>query len=173
MEVAKAKSMLKRTFPRPGARIFKTALAVTAAVWVTSVILGQQFTASAGIAAVLSMQPTWEETRSITWVQIATSIAGAVWGGAAGLVFVNNPIWVGLNVFLLFVLGKWTQQERVAALSVTVMLLTMVHSDQLWHAAYRVVATFFGIATGLCVNFLIWRPTIGGTVTDKNNSAAV
>lgn len=146
----------------PGARILKTALAVTISVWITSLLLGDDYIAFAGIAAVLSMQPTWEEVRNTTWSQLAASLVGAIWGVSAASVFVNNPLWIGVNVYLMFAFGKWLHWKEIAALSVTVMLVTMVQSDHAGYAIHRVVGATIGLAVGAVVNFLLWRPRSTG-----------
>lgn len=148
----------KLTLPTPGARILKTALAVTVSVWITARALGDDYIAFAGISAVLSIQPTWEEVRSTSWSQIAGSLAGALWGIMAAAVFVNNPIWIGINVYLMFTLGKWLKSEKIAALGVTVMLLTMVQSDHASYALHRVIGAVIGLAVGAGINFLLWKP---------------
>lgn len=121
-------------------------------------LLGDSYIPFAGISAVLSIQPTWEEVRSTTWSQIAGSLLGAVWGITAATVFVNNPLWVGINVYFMFALGKWLQSEKIAALSVTVMLVTMVQPDHAGYAINRVIGAVIGLGVGAIINFMLWRP---------------
>ena len=145
--------------PWVGARTVKTALAVTAAMWITHELIGEDYSPFAGIAAVVAVQPTWQDSRQVTWVQIAASVLGAAWGIGAAALIGYHPLWVGVNVLLIFALGRALGLEKVAALSVTVTLLTMGQPDTADYALHRLAGTALGIGAGTLINVMLWRPS--------------
>ncbi|MEO3946799.1 aromatic acid exporter family protein [Gorillibacterium sp. CAU 1737] len=141
-----------------GARVLKTGVAVTLALY-ASTFLHLSPPVIAAIAAVFAMQPSIYRSWRYFWEQIQTNTMGALLAVAALHFFQNAPIAVGLVVILVIMLClKMKMEDTLGLTLVTVIAVMEAPSGQLDFALNRFLLSCIGIVCAFLVNLLLLPP---------------
>lgn len=141
-----------------GARVIKTGLAVTAALWLGQAIgLGAPLIAA--IAAIFTIQPSIHRS----WVQVLQQLQSNVLGAAIALTAVyllgSTPIVVGLvAIGVIMLCIKLGTEETIGLTLVTVVVIMEAHAQGWTVALDRLAAILIGIAAAFVVNVVIAPP---------------
>ncbi|MCC3381424.1 aromatic acid exporter family protein [Paenibacillus farraposensis] len=140
-----------------GARVLKTGIAVTLALFL-SMLLNTHSPAGAAIAAIFAMQPSIYRSWRYFLDQLQTSTLGAIMALLGGMVFSNEPIAVGLVcVLVLMICLKLNMADTVGLTLVTVVSVMEASGD--WKfAVTRFVLTLIGIISAFVINITVFPP---------------
>ncbi|MBN1459576.1 MAG: FUSC family protein [Armatimonadetes bacterium] len=152
---------------RVGARVWKTALAVAAAIGISR-LLGISHPVFAGVAAIICMQPTVAGSIRSGRERMQATIVGAVFSLAALMLLeavpalqVARPLMVGLTVLCVMAVIirlKWFDSLVLAAATVVVIMVLPPEENIYWYSASRTVVTFVGIVVAAVVNAVFLTP---------------
>jgi uncharacterized membrane protein YgaE (UPF0421/DUF939 family) len=141
-----------------GARIIKTGIAVTLALY-ASTLLRLPSPTIAAVAAVFAMQPSIYRSWRYFWEQIQTNTLGAFIAMTALYFFHNEPIAVGLVCILVIMLClKMRMEETLGLTLVTVIAIMEAPGGQLDFALNRFSLSCIGILCAFVVNLLLFPP---------------
>ncbi|MGW8956265.1 FUSC family protein [Paenibacillus sp. NPDC055715] len=140
-----------------GARVLKTGIAVTLALFL-STFLNTHSPVGAAIAAIFAMQPSIYRSWRYFLDQLQTSTLGAIMALLGGMVFSNEPIAVGLVcVLVLMICLKINMADTVGLTLVTVVSVMEASGD--WKfAVTRFVLTLIGIVSAFVINVTVFPP---------------
>ena len=141
-----------------GARVLKTGVAVTLALY-ASLLLGPKPSTIAAVAAVFAMQPSIYRSWRYFWEQLQTNTLGAILAAVALHFFGNAPIAVGLVCILVIMLCLKIKMEDTLGLTlVTVIVVMEAPAGQLDFALNRFLLSCIGIACAFAVNLVLLPP---------------
>ncbi|MCD7036397.1 aromatic acid exporter family protein [Metabacillus sp. GX 13764] len=142
-----------------GARIIKTGIAMTLALWIAG-ILNLPSPAFAGISAIFAIQPTIYRSYLSMIEQIQANIIGAAFAIAFGLVFGPHPFIIGLTVVIVIMINLRLKIENTIAVSlVTVVAIMESQGDHfLQFALMRFGTVMLGVAAAFLVNLIFLPP---------------
>lgn len=141
-----------------GARVLKTGVAVTLALY-ASTLIGLQPPVIAAIAAVFAMQPSIYRSWRYFWEQLQTNTLGALLAVGALHFFQNAPIAIGLVCILVILLClKMKMEDTLGLTLVTVIVVMEAPAGQLDFALNRFLLSCIGIACAFAVNLLLLPP---------------
>ncbi|WP_081757126.1 aromatic acid exporter family protein [Gorillibacterium massiliense] len=147
-----------------GARIIKTGLAVTLALYASS-LFGMSSPVIAAVAAVFAMQPSIYRSWHYLLEQIQTNALGAVLAMLALYLFENDPIAVGIVCIVVIIIClKLNLEETLAVTLVTVIAIMEAPGAheanlQTWDFALnRFLLSCIGIACAVAVNVAVMPP---------------
>lgn len=156
---------------RIGARIWKTALAVAAAIAVSRLI-GLDTPVFAGIAAIICMQPTIAgslrkgvERMQATIIGAGFSLLALIIIDAFPILLAVRPAIVGLTVLVVMVVTirlGWMDSLVLAAATVVVIMVLPPDENIYTYSASRTVVTFIGIVVATAVNAVFITPRYSG-----------
>jgi uncharacterized membrane protein YgaE (UPF0421/DUF939 family) len=140
-----------------GARMLKTGIAVTLALYLSS-WLNLSPPVIAAVAAIFAMQPSIYRSWRYFLDQIQTNTLGAIIAMLAGYYFSNEPIAVGLVcIVVIMVCLKFKMGDTIGLTLVTVISV-MEASGQWEFALNRFSLSIIGIISAFLINILIMPP---------------
>jgi hypothetical protein len=158
---------------RVGARVWKTALAVAAAIAVSR-MLGLQHPVFAGVAAIICMQPTIAgslrkgvERMQATIIGAAFSLLALIVLDAVPILQFVRPAIVGLTVLVVMAVTirlGWLDSLVLAAATVVVIMILPPDENIYFYAGSRTVITFVGIVVASLVNATFLTPRYSGSL---------
>ena len=151
-----------------GPRVLKTGLAVTLALYVSS-LLQMESAVFAGMAAIFTMQPSIYRTWKQAWDQVQTNILGAIIA-FLGLYFLgNDPFSIGLVMIIVILISmKLKMADTISLTLVTVLAIMSAPGDEDYtFALQRFSSTFIGMASALLINIFVSPPNYKKTFIDK------
>ncbi|SET35450.1 aromatic acid exporter family protein [Paenibacillus sp. NFR01] len=140
-----------------GARILKTGLAVTLALYL-SMLLKFSSPVGAAIAAIFAMQPSIYRSWRYFLDQTLTSTLGAVLALLGGRLLSNEPIAVGLVCILVIMISMKIKRADTIGLSLVTVISVMEASGQWEFALTRYLLTLTGIASAFVINLTVLPP---------------
>ncbi|ASA21094.1 FUSC family protein [Paenibacillus donghaensis] len=140
-----------------GARILKTGLAVTLALYMSALL---QFSSPVGaaIAAIFAMQPSIYRSWRYFLDQIQTSTIGAVLALLGGMLLSNEPIAVGLVCILVIMISMKMNRGDTIGLTLVTVISVMEASGQWEFALTRFLLTLTGIVSAFVINISVFPP---------------
>ncbi len=152
---------------RVGARVWKTALAVAAALAISRA-LGLEYPVFAGVAAIICMQPTVAGSLRSGKERMQATVIGAVFSLAA-LVLLEHvpsleafrPLVTGLTVLVVMAVTirlRWFDSLVLAAATVVVIMVLPPEENIYRYSVTRTLVTFIGIVVATGVNALFLAP---------------
>ncbi|MFY4776504.1 FUSC family protein [Metabacillus sp. RGM 3146] len=142
-----------------GARIVKTGIAITLALWISS-ILNLPSPAFAGISAIFAIQPTIYRSYLSMIEQIQANFIGAAFAIGFGLVFGSHPFIIGLTVVIVIMINLRLKIENTISVSlVTVVAIMESKGDHfLQFALMRFGTVMLGVLAAFVVNLVFLPP---------------
>ncbi|GAA3407300.1 aromatic acid exporter family protein [Paenibacillus hodogayensis] len=140
-----------------GARMLKTGIAVTLALYISSWL---HFTPPviAAVAAIFAMQPSIYRSWRYFLDQVQTNTLGAAIALLAGMYFSNEPIAIGvLCILVIMVCIKFKMEETIGLTLVTVVAV-MEASGQWDFALNRFLLSLIGIVSAFVINIAFLPP---------------
>lgn len=144
-----------------GARVLKTGVAVTLALYLCA-LLGWTPAIIAAVAAIFTMQPSiyrsWRHIRD----QLQTNILGAGLALLAGFVFNNEPIAIGMVcIVVIMICIKLKMESTIGLTLVTVIAVMEAAGDAASHWSFalnRLLVILIGIGSAFVVNIAFFPP---------------
>ncbi|WP_176718085.1 FUSC family protein [Paenibacillus kribbensis] len=140
-----------------GARVLKTGIAVTLALFL-SMLLNTHSPVGAAIAAIFAMQPSIYRSWRYFLDQLQTSTLGAIMALLGGMVFSNEPIAVGLVCVLVLMICLKLNMADTVGLTLVTVVSVMEASDDWKFAVTRFVLTLIGIVSAFVINITVFPP---------------
>jgi uncharacterized membrane protein YgaE (UPF0421/DUF939 family) len=142
-----------------GARIFKTGIAITLALWIAELI-GIPNPLLAGIVAIFAIQPTIYRSFLTIIDQLQGNVIGAVLATTFGLLFGPNPLVIGFTALIVITLNlKLKIDHTIPITLVTVIAILESPGDNfLYYAFLRTSTVALGVLCAFVVNFLFFPP---------------
>lgn len=151
-----------------GPRVLKTGLAVTLALYVSS-LLHLEGVVFAGMAAIFTMQPSIYRAWKQAWDQIQTNILGAIIAFLGLYLLGSDPFSIGLVMIIVILISmKLKMADTISLTLVTVLAIMSAPGDDGYHfALQRFSLTFIGMTCALLVNIFVSPPNYRKTFTEK------
>lgn len=142
-----------------GARIFKTGIAITLALYLAS-WLGLPTPVFAGIAAIFAIQPSIYRSFLTIVDQVQANIIGAATAIIFGLIFEPSPIIIGLTAVIVITINLKLKIENTISIAlVTVIAILESSGDNfLWFALVRTGTVILGVLSAFLVNLIFLPP---------------
>ena len=142
-----------------GARVFKTGIAVTLALFLAK-LLDLPSPVFAGIAAVFALQPTIYRTYLSFVEQIQANIIGAFFAVISVLLFGHDPFFVGLTaIIVIAVCVKLQLGSTIPVALVTVIaIMESTEANFIQFALIRFSTIMLGIVAAFFVNLVFLPP---------------
>lgn len=140
-----------------GARMLKTGIAVTLALYI-SMWLHLSSPVIAAVAAIFAMQPSIYRSWRYFLDQLQTNTLGAVLALIAGLVFSNEPIAVGLVCIIVIMICLKLKMGDTIGLTLVTVIVVMEASGQWQFALTRFSLSLIGIVSAFLINILLFPP---------------
>lgn len=144
---------------RLGARIFKTGLSVTFALYV-AMWLNFDTPAFAGLAAFFTVQPSVYKSMTLIWDQVQANIISAVLAITFVVAFGPEPFVIGVVVLLIIAIQiKWKKETIIPLAVVTAILIMGSPTDDFFNfAADRFMLIMVGVFSAFAVNMVFLPP---------------
>jgi len=140
-----------------GARIIKTGIAVTLALYI-SIWLGFTPAVIAAVAAIFAMQPSIYRSWRYFLEQMQGITLGAIMAMLGGMLLSNSPLAVGaVSVLVIMVCNKLRMGETIGVTLVTVVSV-MEASGQWDSALNRFLLSVIGIVSAFVINIVFLPP---------------
>lgn len=142
-----------------GPRVIKTGIAVTLALYICHV-LSLESVMFAGVAAILTVQPSIYRT----WKQVSDQVITNTLGAAIALftlyLWGNDPITIGIVMIMVILISLKLKMENTITLTlVTVLAIMSAPGNEDWmFTLNRFSAILIGIGTGFIVNIFLFPP---------------
>ncbi|UTR14076.1 aromatic acid exporter family protein [Salipaludibacillus sp. LMS25] len=159
---------------RLGARIFKTGLAVTLALY-AAMWIGFETPAFGGLAAFFAVQPSVHKSLVLIWDQIQANILSAILAIVFVLAFGHEPFVIGVVVLLILGIHIKLKKEAIIPLAVVTAIVIMGSptDDFINFAANRFILIMLGVFSAFIVNMIFLPPKhenqLYHKVTDAND----
>lgn len=140
-----------------GARMFKTGLAVTLALYLT-MLLHITSPVGAAVAAIFAMQPSIYRSWRYFLDQLQTSTLGAILAMLGGYFFTNQPIAVGLVCIVVIMICMRLNMADTIGLTLVTVITVMEASGDWDFALNRFFLTLIGIVSAFLINILVMPP---------------
>ncbi|WP_438351709.1 FUSC family protein [Paenibacillus sp. FA6] len=140
-----------------GARMLKTGIAVTLALYLSS-WLQLSPPVIAAVAAIFAMQPSIYRSWRYFLDQIQTNTLGAVVAMLAGYYFSNEPIAVGLVCIVVIMICLKFKMGDTIGLTLVTVISVMEASGQWEFALNRFSLSIIGIISAFLINILVMPP---------------
>jgi len=144
-----------------GARVWKTGIAVTLALYISAWL---NFTPPviAAVAAIFAMQPSIYRSWRYFLEQLQTNIVGGALALLAGMFFFNNVFAIGIICILVIIIClRMGMEETIGLTLVTVVAVMEASAD--WHFALnRLLLSLIGIGCAFVINILFFPPNPKG-----------
>lgn len=149
----------------PLLQVLKTSVAVVAAWLLSTLLLGQPLPIFAGIAALLVVQPSVNQSLAKGVERSLGVILGVLLAYGAGLVF-GTSTWIVLAIVVVSLLLAWALRLTPGSanqIPISAMLVLAIGGGSSPdYAIERVIETLIGVGIGLLVNALIVPPVLIG-----------
>lgn len=144
---------------RLGARIFKTGLAVTLALY-AAIWLGFDKPAFAGLAAFFAVQPSVHKSITLIWDQVQANVISAGLAIIFVLAFGHEPFVVGVVVLLVIAIHLKLNKEAIIPLAVVTAVIIMGNpaEDFIPFALNRFLLIMIGVVSAFVVNMIFLPP---------------
>src|SRR5690554_3093241 len=144
---------------RLGARIFKTGLAVTLALY-AAILLGYETLTFAGLTAFFAVQPSVHKSLLLIGDQIQANIVSAALAIIAVLAFGNDPFVIGVVVMLVIAIHIKLKKEAIISLAVVTAIVIMgsPSEDFINFAMDRFILIILGVLAAFIVNLIFLPP---------------
>lgn len=141
-----------------GARILKTGIAVTLAVFLSH-FLKLTNPAFTSIAAFLAVQPSVYRSWKHLLEQLQANVIGAIFA-ISGLYFLgNDPLVIGLIVIILISINAHLGVSNVGlSVLVAIAILEVQQSDFLGYALERFYSIMLGVSSSILINIIFLPP---------------
>lgn len=145
-----------------GARILKTGLAVSLAVYICT-ILNLEPKVFSAVSAVINVQPSIFRSFRNALDQILTHLISVVIAVACGYSLGSNPLIMGLSTILIISVNVKLKLLQGVAMGVVagIFVLDAPQHEFLNHALTRSYVVFVGLGAALAVNGLLPQPRYG------------
>ncbi|MGF7045603.1 uncharacterized membrane protein YgaE (UPF0421/DUF939 family) [Paenibacillus sp. DS2015] len=140
-----------------GARMLKTGIAVTLALYISSWLELTPHVISA-VAAIFAMQPSIYRSWRYFLDQLQTNTLGAVIAMLAGYFFSNSPIAIGLVCILVIMVCLKLKMGDTIGLTLVTVISVMEASGQWEFALNRFSLSLVGIVSAFLINILVIPP---------------
>ncbi|ANS73933.1 hypothetical protein AWM70_04580 [Paenibacillus yonginensis] len=140
-----------------GARMFKTGLAVTLALY-ASLWLQMGSPVIAAIAAIFAMQPSIYRSWRYLIDQLQTNTLGAVLALLAGMVFSSEPFAIGIVCILVIMICLKFKMGDTIGITLVTVVAVMEASGQWDFAVTRFVLSLIGIVSAFLINVFVFPP---------------
>ncbi|MGN7355900.1 aromatic acid exporter family protein [Paenibacillus sp. SAF-054] len=140
-----------------GARMLKTGIAVTLALYI-SLWLHLSSPVISAVAAIFAMQPSIYRSWRYFLDQLQTNTLGAVLALIAGSVFSNEPIAVGLVCIIVIMICLKLKMGDTIGLTLVTVIVVMEASGQWQFALTRFSLSLIGIVSAFLINILLFPP---------------
>lgn len=140
-----------------GARVWKTGIAVTLALYISAWL---NFTPPviAAVAAIFAMQPSIYRSWRYFLEQLQTNIVGAALALFAGMFFSNNVIAIGIICILVIIICLRMGMEETIGLTLVTVVAVMEASAEWQFAVNRFLLSLIGIGCAFLINILFFPP---------------
>ncbi|MFD0696145.1 aromatic acid exporter family protein [Paenibacillus sp. GCM10027628] len=140
-----------------GARVWKTGIAVTLALYISAWL---NFTPPviAAVAAIFAMQPSIYRSWRYFLEQLQTNVLGAVLALLAGMFFSNNIIAIGIVCILVILICLRMGMEETIGLTLVTVVAVMEASAEWNFALNRFLLSLIGIGCAFVINVLFFPP---------------
>lgn len=140
-----------------GARMLKTGIAVTLALYISTWL---QLTAPviAAVAAIFAMQPSIYRSWRYFLDQIQTNTLGAIVALLAGYFLSNDPIIVGLVCIIVIMVCLKLKMGETIGLTLVTVIAVMEASGHWQFAVTRFTLSLIGIVSAFLINVLVFPP---------------
>lgn len=142
-----------------GARILKTGIAITLAIYAAT-LLQLSSPVFAGISAIFALQPTVYRSYKTLTNQFQANVIGAVLAIIFTLVFGNSPIVIGFTcIIMLSIALRFNMKDYVSIALVTIVAIMESSGDSfLYFALLRFATTFVGLISASLINLIFFPP---------------
>lgn len=140
-----------------GARMLKTGLAVTLALYVVS-WFQLSSPVIAAVAAIFAMQPSIYKSWRYLMDQLQTNTLGAVLAMLGGMIFSNEPIAVGLVCIIVIMICLQLKMGETIGITLVTVIAVMEASGQWEFALNRFALSLIGIVSAFIINLLVFPP---------------
>jgi uncharacterized membrane protein YgaE (UPF0421/DUF939 family) len=140
-----------------GARMLKTGIAVTLALYISSWLDLSPHVISA-VAAIFAMQPSIYRSWRYFLDQLQTNTLGAIIAVLAGYFFSNEPIAIGLVCILVIMVCLKLKMGDTIGLTLVTVIAVMEASGQWDFALNRFSLSLVGIVSAFLINILVFPP---------------
>jgi uncharacterized membrane protein YgaE (UPF0421/DUF939 family) len=141
-----------------GARVLKTGLAVSIALWLGQLV-GLESPLIAAITAIFTIQPSIYRSWMQVLEQLQSNVLGAIIAIGAVFLIGNTPISVGLVCIGVILLGIRFRTEETISLTLVTVVVIMEAQGQGWMLAWdRLAAILMGMVSAFAVNVTIAPP---------------
>ncbi|MFC3773021.1 aromatic acid exporter family protein [Paenibacillus sp. GCM10012303] len=149
-----------------GARMLKTGIAVTLALYISTWL---QFSPPviAAIAAIFAVQPSIYRSWRYFLEQVQTNTLGAVIAMLAGTYFSKEPIAIGVVCILVIMLCIKLKMEETIGLTLVTVVAVMDASGQWGFALNRFLLSMIGIVSAFAINIVFLPPKPKEQFTDQ------
>lgn len=144
---------------RLGARIFKTGLSVTLALYLAD-WFGFQTPAFAALAAFFAVQPSVRKSLTLIWDQIQANVLSALLAVVFVLAFGQEPFVLGTVVVLIIAIHIRLKKEAIIPLAVVTAIIIMGSptDDFIQLASNRFLLIMMGVFSAFAVNLVFLPP---------------
>lgn len=149
-----------------GARMFKTGLAVTIALYFARMI-GFPSAVFAGFAAVFAIQPSIYQSFKITIKQLYANFIGVSTGIALAYFIGNDAIIVGLAVVIIIIIARTIKLEKSAVSIALIAVISVMETTSMeiyQFGLLRFSSLVLGILSALIVNLVFIPPKYESTL---------
>lgn len=142
-----------------GARIIKTGIAITLALYLAT-LLNIPSPAFAGIAAIFAIQPTIYRSYLSVIEQVQANVIGAAFAILFGLIFGPHPFVIGLTVIIVIAINLRIKIENTIPVSVVtvIAILESPGEDFIEFALIRFGTVLLGVLSAFIVNLIFIPP---------------
>ncbi|CAJ1315682.1 aromatic acid exporter family protein [Paenibacillus sp. PK4536] len=140
-----------------GARMLKTGIAVTLALYISS-WLDLTPPVIAAVAAIFAMQPSIYRSFRYFLDQIQTNTLGAILALLGGMFFSNEPIAIGLMCVVVIMICLRLKMGDTIGLTLVTVISVMEASGQWQFALNRFSLSIIGIVSAFLINILVAPP---------------
>jgi uncharacterized membrane protein YgaE (UPF0421/DUF939 family) len=140
-----------------GARVLKTGIAVTLALYISE-LLGFTPSVIAAVAAIFAMQPSIYRSWRHFLEQLQTNTLGAMLALLAGMIFSNEPIIIGLVCILVIMICLKIKMDESIGLTLVTVIAVMEASGEWNFALNRFLQMLIGISAAFLINILFFPP---------------
>lgn len=140
-----------------GARMLKTGLAVTLALYICS-WLDSPSPVIAAVAAIFALQPTIYRSWKYLMDQLQTNTLGALLAMFAGMIFPVQPFIVGLLCIIVIMICLKLNMGETIGLTLVTVVAVMEASGQWQFALTRFSLSLIGILSAFIINITLFPP---------------
>lgn len=143
-----------------GARVIKTGLAITLAIYISQFLLPSSTGTLAAIGASLSTQPTIKKSFEMMVSRIKANIIGGVVAVIMVYMLNTSPVTIGLTSIMTIAILNGLKMVTVIPLSIiNITVIMLGETDNIaYYALLRVLETTIGVVVSFLVNWLIAPP---------------